>query len=94
MLPRVYATYECYIEWDNPGSDVDISYRIGKLKHPKCIYVDDHGAGPCWNAYVIVKGTRKDSVSKHAAKVLRLLRRYKAVKIVQGIQALPGKRTP
>jgi len=86
MIPKVDTTYECYIEWENPDSDVGVCNRIGKLKCPKCVYVDDRSGGPCWNAYVMVRGSRKDSVTKHAAKVLRLLRRYKAVKIVQDIQ--------
>lgn len=90
-IPKIETIYRVCIEWDVRSDalgdpDVcDIYQRIDKLRRPKCVEFTDHGAGPCWNAYIIITGSRRASVEKFARKVLRLMARYRKLTIYAGI---------
>jgi hypothetical protein len=91
-FPKVETKYRVWIEWDiksDKKGDPDVcdaTRELRKLKCPKSVEWNDRGGGPCWNAYMIITGSRKDSVEKFARKALRLMARYKKLKIYHGAE--------
>jgi len=91
-FPKVEKLYRVWIEWDIKADErgdpdvSDVTDRIAKLKHPKCVHWTDSGGGPCWDAYLIITGSRRESVEKFAHKVLRLMARYKNLEIRSGAE--------
>lgn len=78
---KVETLYRVWIEWDHREKVCEITARIEKLKCPKSVHSTDSGGGPCWDAYRIIQGPNRKAVEKYAAKVMRLLRRYKGIRI-------------
>lgn len=90
-LPKVETIYRVWIEWDVKDDETgdpavwDVTERLNKLKCPKSVTWTD-SAGACWNAQIVITGTRRDSVEKFAYKVLRLIASYKKHKIYAGAE--------
>lgn len=88
--PVIFKRYECYIDWNGVEGDLRPYRAIMRLKNNlRTVYYSvptEEQARVGWMLIVHVYGDREVSVKKFAAKVLRVLLRYKSVTINAGLR--------